>query len=326
MMLMVLAVVPSSVQAEPELRGKIAKLIMAEPGAQTLNHHIGAVIFMGADTKDRSGEAIKALTQPYADDGMIVASDMESATVNRLQSICALKAASDMASDTELRAYMKEKGECFRSVGINLDLAPVLDISGTGNEVNARSFGTDAQTVSAAGALYILGLRDAGVGATAKHFPGLYGLSSTRTDTTLVSIQKTESQLDGRELIPFTKAKEAGVYAVMMSSALFPLLDQTDEQKKMPAGINPTLVAKARHIFGTDTVIMTDALNTATFKAYYKDDDYIVKAAVDALRAGNDMVLVMDPAKIDAVITAVEADVTNTQDDTLTQADIDAKY
>ena len=128
MMLMVLAVVPSSVQAEPELRGKIAKLIMAEPGAQTLNHHIGAVIFMGADTKEKDSTQIKALIKPYADDGMIVASDMESATVNRLQSICALKAASDMASDTELRAYMKEKGECFRSVGINLDLAPVRNI------------------------------------------------------------------------------------------------------------------------------------------------------------------------------------------------------
>jgi beta-N-acetylhexosaminidase len=177
----------------------------------------------------------------------------------------------------------QQTGSFLRGLGINVDLAPVLDVSQpqTADSIKSRTFGSDPAVVSKVGVSFAEGLQDGGTVATAKHFPGL-GRATVNTDDRPVTIAATSDQLQN-DLLPFEAAVDAGVRMVMVSTASYPTLGA-----KKPAAFSPTIVKTLlRGHLGFDGVTITDDLEAAAVTSTLPP----VVAATAALKAGNDLLL-----------------------------------
>jgi beta-N-acetylhexosaminidase len=186
-----------------------------------------------------------------------------------------------------------------RAVGIHLAFAPVADVNNNpGNPIiNTRSFGEDPATVGRLVAAEVRGLRDYGMLATAKHFPG-HGDTGTDSHLSLPVITADWARLDSVELVPFRAAIAAGVDAVMSAHIALPAID--------PGEIRPGTVAPGvltgilRDSLGFRGMVVTDALNMAGVA-----EAYGAGAAVRAFLAGADLLL--QPADPRATIEVMAA-------------------
>ena len=171
-------------------------------------------------------------------------------------------------------------GRYLRKLGIDVDLAPVLDASqSSGSFLGSRSFGSDPGLVARVGGAFATGLQSARVAATAKHFPGL-GTAGANTDDAAVTIGSSRAELM-RLLQPFRKTVRSGTKLVMVSNASYPALDASG----LPASISPGIVNNLlRKELGFGGVVITDAIS-APGPASYRD------APVRAVNAGVDIVL-----------------------------------
>ncbi|MBT9144977.1 MAG: Beta-hexosaminidase [candidate division WS2 bacterium] len=190
-------------------------------------------------------------------------------------------------------------GEKLRAMGINLNIAPVLDVNNNPENpiIGTRSYGDHPDKVAELGCAYIEGLQHKGVVATAKHFPG-HGDTDIDTHLGLPSVSYGRDRLEKVELYPFQKAVEAGVAAVMTAHIIFPVLDG----ESRPATISyPILTELLRRQMGFQGIIITDCIE---MKAVL--DNYgVEKTAVEALKAGADMICISHT--LDFQIRSVEA-------------------
>lgn len=192
-------------------------------------------------------------------------------------------------------------GTYLAGLGVNVDLAPVLDVErpATADSIASRTFGDDPELVSELGVAFIEGLQGANVAATAKHFPGL-GLATANTDFGPVTVVATEEDLNAAAA-PFQDAIDAGVDMVMMSTASYPGLGSRE-----PAALAPQIVqGLLREQLGFQGVIITDDLEGDAIS----DAMNPANAAVAALAAGNDLALASGTATraFDAVVKAAKA-------------------
>jgi beta-N-acetylhexosaminidase len=177
----------------------------------------------------------------------------------------------------------KATGTYLRGLGINVNLAPVLDVSqpNTADTIKSRTFGSDPAVVTKVGVAFQQGLQEGGVVATPKHFPGL-GRATVNPDDNPVTIAATSQQLQS-DLEPFKGAVEAGAKMVMVSTAIYPTLGST-KQTALSAGIVGGLL---RDQLGFDGVVITDDLEAPAMT----DATSPVVAASSAIKAGDDMLL-----------------------------------
>ncbi len=180
----------------------------------------------------------------------------------------------------------------LRAAGITMDLGPVADTVPAGTEsqnppIGAvdRQFGSDPQAVAASVTAVVGGLQDAGVVATAKHFPGL-GRVQVNTDTDLGATDP-ETTPDDPFLAPFAAAVDAGAGAVMVSSATYPQLDPA-----APALFSPAVLDLLRGQLGFDGVVISDDVGNAAALA----ETPLAQRGVDSVAAGVDVVLTVSPA------------------------------
>jgi len=180
----------------------------------------------------------------------------------------------------------------LRSAGITMDLAPVADTVPAGTEVGnppigafGRQFGSDPQAVAAAVGTVVGALQDAGVVATAKHFPGL-GRVHVNTDTDLGAVDPETGPGDPH-LVPFAAAVQAGTGVVMVSSATYPRLDA-----ESPALFSPAVLGLLRGQLGFAGVVMSDDVGIAAALSQVP----VAHRAVRAVAAGVDVVLTVRPA------------------------------
>ena len=163
--------------------------------------------------------------------------------------------------DLDTTAYAaRQIGIQLRQTGVRVNFAPSVDINSNPDNpvIGVRSFGDRADQVARHGAAWIRGLLSTGVAATAKHFPG-HGDTALDSHHALPIIDRSPSELEQRELVPFAAAIEARVRAVMTSHILLPQLDA-----EQPATLsNPILGGLLRTELGFDGVIVSDALDMA---------------------------------------------------------------
>jgi beta-N-acetylhexosaminidase len=191
--------------------------------------------------------------------------------------------------------------------GINLDLAPVVDVNSADENpvIGARSFGAEATHVARHSAAYVDGIQSAGVAACAKHFPG-HGDTVTDSHLDLPRVDAEAHVLDTRELEPFRAAVEADVACIMTSHVVVTAMDP-----ERPATFSPTLLQDVlRGRLGFEGVIVSDALDMAGASA----ETGIPEAAVRALAAGCDLLCIGSETTeqaflevVDAVVAAVES-------------------
>lgn len=178
-------------------------------------------------------------------------------------------------------------GRNLAGVGINVNLAPVLDVfrqSGNFIDQYQRSYSSDPVIAARAGAAFIGGLQHTGVAATAKHFPGL-GAAATDQNTDLgpVTLNLSLAQLRSTDEAPYRSAIAAGVKLVMTSWATYPALDPS-----LPAGLSPAVIGgELRGRLKFRGVTITDAISAGALSPF----GTLAERGVLAARGGADLIL-----------------------------------
>ncbi len=187
-----------------------------------------------------------------------------------------------------------------RAIGVQWNFFPDADVnSNPANPIiNTRSFGEDPQQVGDFVAAYIRGARSAGMMTTAKHFPG-HGDTATDSHLGLASVNGNMARLQSVELQPFRRAIQAGVDSIMVAHVTVPALEKDPNRV---ATTSPAIVTNLlRNQLGFNGIIVTDALDMGALTRLYSGR--IGRAAVDAFKAGNDLLLI--PADLDASYQAM---------------------
>ncbi|MDP4153008.1 MAG: beta-N-acetylhexosaminidase [Bacillota bacterium] len=149
-------------------------------------------------------------------------------------------------------------GRELRELGINMNLAPVLDVNSNPNNpvIGVRSYSDDPQKVAELASGYIRGIQSEAVIATGKHFPG-HGDTSLDSHYSLPSVNRCLESIKNTELVPFRRAIECGIGAIMTSHILFPAI----EPEKLPATLSYKILTELlRHELGFNGLIITDSL------------------------------------------------------------------
>jgi beta-N-acetylhexosaminidase len=175
----------------------------------------------------------------------------------------------------------------LRGVGMNVNLAPVLDVyrqPGDFDDQNGRSYSTNPGAVSLLGKDFIAAQQRGGVAATAKHFPGL-GAAATQEDTDKVPVTLNQpvSEIRATDELPYQAAIAAGVKLIMVSWAVYPAL-----APGRPAGLSPVIVGgELRQRLGFNGVTITDALEAGALRPF----GTIGNRSLLAAQAGMDLIL-----------------------------------
>ena len=216
---------------------------------------------------------------------LIVATDQEGGPVKRFTNDPPLRSPYELgrggdAGDARLEG--QATGTFLRGVGINTDLAPVLDVPATPDAViTFRSFGTTADEVSRLGLAFADGLEQERVLATAKHFPGL-GRSLLNTDFSPSEITASRQELRA-DLAPFRDAIAQDIPLVMVGNAAYPGLGV-----KGPAALEPEIVqGLLRDRMGFEGVSISDDLQAGALSVSLDTSEAAERAAV----AGIDLLL-----------------------------------
>lgn len=210
---------------------------------------------------------------------LIIAVDQEGGTVKRLATFPPERSAADMGglSTTTIRSEGRRTGVALRSVGINVDLAPVADVPSSATSfLGSRAFSPGPKRAAITACAFAEGLHEAGVRPTLKHFPGL-GAATANTDDARVSIPFGPARLK-RDLSAYRRCANNGDTLTMMSSARYPRLTGT-----RPAVLSPPAYTFARDI-GARGPIITDSLSA---EALVGEPDIGTRA----VRAGADLLL-----------------------------------
>jgi beta-N-acetylhexosaminidase len=200
-------------------------------------------------------------------------------------------------------AYSRRQGRLtarnLRDVGINVDLAPVLDVARPGGTIAAteRAFGESAGRVVATAIPFARGLRNGGVAATGKHFPG-FGAARENTDFAEERIDLSKRRLRAVDEVPFRAFAAAGGDLVMLSTAIYPALAE------QPAAFSRRIATgELRGRVGFEGVSITDALNTVAVDAFGGP----TRAGLAAARAGVDLLLYAELAPAERARRALAA-------------------
>ena len=214
---------------------------------------------------------------------LLIAVDQEGGFVKRLPDGPPFESPAMMGRTgaiARVRQIGRATGRYLQSVGISIDLAPVVDVPNSPSSfLGNRTFGEDPGVVARLGTAFAQGVQQAGVAATAKHFPGL-GTATGNTDENKIVVWTGKRELL-RRLAPFRAAIRGGARLVMVSNAFYPALDRTG----LPAVLSPVVVTGLlRQQLEFGGVVISDWLG-APGPARFPD------ASVRALDAGVDVLL-----------------------------------
>ena len=231
---------------------------------------------------------------------LLVMTDQEGGLVQRIGGAPAVSAAE---MGVRGAAFSRTQGERtaanLRGVGVNVDLAPVLDVARPGGTIAAaeRGFGASAREVAATAVPFAEGLRQGGVAATAKHFPGM-GAAAENTDFAVQRIDLPAATLRAVDEAPYRAFAAAGGDLVMLSTAIYPALSPD------PAAFaRPIATGELRRRLGFEGVTITDALDTVAVRAFGSPP----QAGLAAARAGSDLLLFTELAPAERAWRALVA-------------------
>ena len=190
-----------------------------------------------------------------------------------------------------------------RAIGVHVPFAPVLDVNNNPENpvINVRSLGESPEQVAELGAAFVRGVQDHGAIATAKHFPG-HGDTGVDSHLALPVIRVSRERMDSVELLPFQRAVDEGLGAVMTAHVTVP--DITGA--RTPATVAPgVLTDLLQDEMGFSGLVVTDAMDMAAVDRMFGRGE----AAVRAVEAGADVILM--PPDVGAaragIVDAVES-------------------
>jgi beta-N-acetylhexosaminidase len=240
-----------------------------------------------AAARDLIAEIESVPRPPGLRDPLLVMVDQEGGLVKRIAGAPTVSAAQMGAAGA---AFSRAQGAATASnlgrVGVNVDLAPVLDVARPGGTIASteRGFGSSAAAVQATAVPFATGLQGRGVAATAKHFPGL-GAAAENTDFAVQRIGLSKRTLRAVDERPYRSFVAAGGKLVMLSTAIYPAFSP-----KPAAFARAIATGELRRRIGFHGVSITDALESAAVR----DFGGPAAAARAATAAGTDLLLFTD--------------------------------
>lgn len=283
----------------------------ADLSALISTRHVGSVVLIGNWNNGTAAAKTAAdALQSYAPSGnqLIVSTDQEGGQVQHLKgsgfdTMPSAVAQGQMSADT-LRSSAKTWGGQLKQAGINVDLAPVLGTVQVKRSSNApigalnRDFGLDSNGNAQHGIAFVEGMRDAGVGAAVKHYPGL-GAVTGNTDFTTEGILDTTTTLDDEEIGAFnTTIKQAKPAMVMMSLATYQRIDSS-----APAAFSSKIIdGTLRGSVGYDGVVISDSLSAAAVSGIATKD-----LGVRLVDAGGDLACIGDTSYVTPILDGIIA-------------------
>lgn len=281
------------------LEDKVGQLLMVSFHGEVANEDakaliqevkVGGIIYYNWSNGLHSPEQVRNLSaglQDLAEIPLLIATDQEGGVVTRLTDgftrFPGNKTLGESGDPSLAYAAALTMGQEMLAVGINMNLAPVVDVNSNPRNpiIGERSFGESPETVIAFGKKGLDGYRQAGVIATLKHFPG-HGDTAVDSHKDLPVVLKSIEELKQVELAPFAQLAEKAP-AIMTAHLLVPALDPDHCS---------TLSAKTlfylRNEIGFQGVIISDSL---VMQGVLKECPTVDAAAIAALNAGCDILL-----------------------------------
>jgi beta-N-acetylhexosaminidase len=265
---------------------------------------VGGVILRAENVVDAAQlRALATGLRERSPRGLLVTADEEGGRVSRLRAVVGRTESPRSLGARPLPEITEEaarRGAAMRDLGIDLVLAPVVDADGgpAGATIGDRSFSGDVAEAGVRAAAFVEGLERAGIGATLKHFPGQGAVAGDSHDGAVVS-DRPRAEVEATAAA-FSPGIAAGADAVLVSHATYTAVGP------LPASVEPAVYQLLR-ASGFDGAAVTDALGMGAIVQRWP----ISEAAVMALTAGADVVLVNQGVEAsgirDAVVAAVEA-------------------
>lgn len=276
-------------------------------------YHPGAFIVFAAMFKNNTpsgvlGKVNAAQTASKADTGipLFFSVDEEGGNVVRISDKTAYNhskfesqlAMADKGAEA-IEADAVDKANFLLSLGMNVNHAPVADVSGPGGYMYSRQrvYGGDALKVAEYVAASVRGHESVdGIGTSIKHFPG-YGSTSSNTHNGAAVNNLPRGDFDYGDLLPFYEGIAAGGKAVMITHNIINCIDT-----EMPASLSADVISVLRNEMNFDGVLMTDDLNMGAVTEAVGAGN----GALACLQAGVDMPMCSDPdAQVPKVLAAV---------------------
>jgi beta-N-acetylhexosaminidase len=274
-------------------------------------YHIGGFILLGQNVKDINQvlSLINSLKKVNTNFGntvpLFIGVDQEGGRIDRMppefKRYPTNKVIGEINNTEFSYSVGKALGQEIKSLGFNMDFAPVLDINSNPKNpiIGDRSFGAASKVVTSLGIKTMKGIQSENIISVVKHFPG-HGDTSVDSHKGLPVVNYNLNRLKSFELVPFAEAIGNSADMVMVAHILFPMIDS-----QYPASMSKTIITD---ILRTDMnfsgIVITDDM---TMGAIVKNYD-IGEAAVQSVNAGSNIVLVChDFDKETAVINALKA-------------------
>lgn len=270
-------------------------------------YHMGGYVLFGSDFDDKSADDVRAMIQGYQMKSkvpLLIGVDEEGGTVLRVSYHEQLR---QTGFDSPKNVYQNggwdaidatetEKAELLTSLGINVNNAPVCDITSNPESfIYDRSFSGDPEEVSTFVKKVVAICKEKKLGTVLKHFPGYGDNTDTHEDMSYDS--KSLDDFRNSDFIPFKAGIDAGADSIMVAHNIM-----ADVDTDYPASLSKKVHDIIRNELGFDGVIMTDDLIMQAITKYTGTE----AAAVTAAKCGNDILCCTDveaqyPAVLDAV-------------------------
>lgn len=255
-------------------------------------YHLGGYILFARDFKDASPEEAKskiAACQTASEIPMFIGVDEEGGTVNRISKYSQhreekFRSPQELFADGGMESVYRdslEKADFLKSYGINVNLAPVADISLSENDyIYERTLGQNAEATAEYVRTAVSAYGEKNFSGVLKHFPG-YGANADTHKGFAVDERSLESFREN-DFLPFKAGIESGARGVLVNHNIITAVDET-----LPASLSPGVHGILRDELGFDGVIMTDDL----FMDAIAKADFGENYAVLAVKAGNDLLI-----------------------------------
>ena len=300
------------IMKDMSLEEKIGQLFLVRydsnlASSWTKNYHPGGFIMFAKDfnnqTKDSIRKAIDNL-QNISKIPLVIAVDEEGGYVTRVSRYTNFRDSKFLSprsyyengGEELLEKTEKEKGTLLLNIGVNLNLAPVADVSVNSDDfINIRTFNRDAKETAVLIGKMVNYANEVGISSSLKHFPG-YG-NNVDTHTGVAIDERSYENFLENDYLPFEEGIKNKVPTILVSHNIINCIDS-----KYPATLSKKVIDELREKLNFSGIVITDDLAMGAVSSYVEDGN----AAVLAVNAGDDLIITSDFVKMyDEVYQAV---------------------
>lgn len=294
----------SKIMEDMTLEEKIGQLFLVRydknlASSWVSDYYPGGFVMFAKDfanqTKDSIKEEIDNL-QSISKIPLVIAVDEEGGYVTRVSRYSNFRDSKflspreyyDTGGEELLEKTEKEKATLLLSTGINLNLAPVVDVSVNSNDfINNRTFNRDARDTAVLIGKMVNYANEVGISSSLKHFPG-YG-NNVDTHTGVAIDERSYENFLENDYLPFKEGIKNRVPTVLVSHNIINCIDS-----RYPATLSKKVIAELREKLNFSGVVITDDLSMDAVNSYVEDGS----AAVLAVNAGDDLIITSDFVKM----------------------------